>query len=208
MPSFYRFCLIVLCTAILSCESEPQLKPLAGEAIILAFGDSLTYGTGAKRDQSYPAHLQSLIKRTVINAGIAGEVSQKGLRRLPALLNKHHPDLVILCHGANDILRTMNLTDTKSNLQKMIDLIQQSGAQVILLAVPEFSLFLSASPFYGDLAKDNHLPLLEDTLSDILLSPAHKSDQIHPNADGYLIMAQKIKILIEKSGGLRQSSNL
>jgi len=208
MPSCYRLCLIFSCVIILSCESEPQLKPLGPDAVILAFGDSLTYGTGAGREQSYPAQLQKLIDRTVINAGLPGEVSQQGVRRLPALLKQHRPDLVILFHGANDILRKLNPHTAKSNLQKMIMLIQQSGAQVILLAAPEFGLFLSAAPFYSELALENKIPLIDDALSDILLKPALKSDQVHPNADGYLVIALKIKTLLKKSGGVRQSSDL
>ena len=100
---------------LLSCEKGPQIAPLDKDAIILAFGDSLTYGTGAKPDQSYPAQLEGLIKRKIINAGVPGEISSKGLLRLPHLLESHQPDLVILCHGANDILRKMNLEITKSN---------------------------------------------------------------------------------------------
>ena len=207
MFALLRISFLFLCFFLLSCENEPQLKPLKQDAIILAFGDSLTYGTGAKPNKSYPAQLERLIQRKVINAGIGGEISKKGLRRLPALLNTHQPDLVILCHGANDILRKMDLASTKNNLQKMIDLIKQSEAQVVLLAVPELSLFLSPAPFYEELAMENKIPLLNDTLSGILLKPALKSDQIHPNADGYLIMASRIQALIDKSGGLRQTSN-
>ena len=199
--------LIFLCIPLLSCESDPRLTPLEQDAIILAFGDSLTYGTGAKQDKSYPAQLQQHIDRTVINAGIPGEISVTGLRRLPYLLKTHQPDLVILCHGANDILRKMDLENTKSNIQKMIHLIRENGSEVILLAVPEFSLFLSPPPFYNELASENNVPLLDNTLSGILLNPALKSDQIHPNADGYLKMALKIKALMEETGLLRQTSN-
>ena len=207
MFAFIRIGLLFLCFFLLSCENDPQLKPLKQDAIILAFGDSLTYGTGAKQKQSYPAQLENLINRKVINAGIPGEISAKGLRRLPYLLQTHQPDLVILCHGANDILRKMDLGNTKSNIQKMIHLIHENGSQVILLAVPQFSLFLSPAPFYSELAGENNIPLMDNTLSGILLNPALKSDQIHPNADGYLKMALKIKTLMEEIGGLRQTSN-
>jgi len=205
---FFLPVLLFLCLLLLSCERDPQLKPLKQDAIILAFGDSLTYGTGAKQDQSYPAQLEKLIKKSVINAGISGEISAKGLRRLPYLLQTHQPDLVILCHGANDILRKMDLAKTKSNMQKMIAMIHQNNSQVILLSVPEFSLFLHPAPFYSELATENNIPLMDNMLSGILLNPALKSDQVHPNADGYMTIALKIKDLMEEIGGLRQSSNL
>lgn len=207
MFTLLRLNFLFLCFFLFSCSDGPQLKYLEEDAIVLAFGDSLTYGTGAEQSKSYPTQLEKLINRKVINAGIPGEISAKGLRRLPSLLTIHQPDLVILCHGANDILRRLNLSDTKSNIQKMIRLIKQSGSEVVLLAVPEFSLFLSPVPFYSELAITNDTPLLDDTLSGILLNPSLKSDQIHPNADGYLTIATKIKDLLENSGGLRQSSN-
>ena len=207
MFAVIRSSLLSFCLLISACANEAQLDYLAEDAIILAFGDSLTYGTGAKPNFSYPAQLEKLINRKVINAGIPGEISSKGLRRLPALLSTHKPDLVILCHGANDILRKLDLNKTKSNLQNMILLIKKSGSQVIILAVPNFSLFLSPPSFYSELASANNTPLLDDTLGGILLNAKHKSDQIHPNASGYKIIANNIKDLLEKTGGLRQSSN-
>ena len=203
--SRYKFSsILALCLLLVACEPGIKLKPLPKQAVILAFGDSLTYGTGASRNQSYPAQLQQLTNRKVINAGIAGEISTRGLQRLPGLLNTHQPDLVILCHGANDILRKLDLSTAKSNLQKMIHLIQQSGAQVILLAVPEFSLFLSPAPFYNDLANENQIPLLEDIFSKILKNPALKSDQIHPNDAGYRELTLSIIALLEQHGALSQ----
>ena len=94
---------LLCCLAVAGCDPTPKVKALGDDAVILAFGDSLTFGTGASKHKSYPAQLQALISRTVINAGIPVEVSNTGLRRLPALLTRHQPDLVIICHGGNDI---------------------------------------------------------------------------------------------------------
>ena len=106
---------------ISACSEEAKLQPLDASATILAFGDSLTYGTGTSRDNAYPAVLSAIIQRKVINAGVPGEISEKGLSRLSALIENHQPDLIIICHGANDILRKLNIHQTKINLQKMID---------------------------------------------------------------------------------------
>lgn len=94
---FLSFVFVVLLSA---CgDDAPSISKLASDAVILAFGDSLTHGNGAKENESYPAVLQELTGRKVINAGISGEESEPGLNRLPGLLEQHKPQLLILCHG-------------------------------------------------------------------------------------------------------------
>ena len=167
--------------------------------MILAFGDSLTFGTGANNAQAYPAQLQAKISRTVINAGVPGEVSHVGLRRLPTLLKQHQPDLIIICHGANDILRKLDLQQTRNNIQQMIDMSQSHGAEVVLIGVPGFGLFLSSAEFYTELAEDNHLPIENTVLSDVLKQAAYKADQVHPNAEGYAIVANRLAELLNEA---------
>ena len=120
---------LLCCLAAMGCDQTPKIEPLGDDAVILAFGDSLTFGTGAKKPQAYPAQLQALVSRTVINAGVPGEVSHTGLRRLPALLKQHQPNLVIICHGGNDILRRLNLQQTRNNIQAMIETSRSHGAR-------------------------------------------------------------------------------
>ena len=187
---------------IIACSDEAKLQALDANATILAFGDSLTYGTGTSRDKAYPAVLAALINRKVINAGVPGEISEKGLPRLSALIKQHQPDLIIICHGANDILRKMDINKTRNNLQKMIDMAKQNNSQVVLVGVPEFSLFLNPSPIYQELAEENQLPVANDILADILSKNALKSDHIHPNAEGYQLLARDISLLLTKSGAL------
>ena len=193
---------LLYCLAAAGCDPTPTIAPLAEDAVILAFGDSLTFGTGASKQQAYPAQLQALISRTVINAGIPGEISTSGLRRLPALLTRHQPDLVIICHGGNDILRRQDLQQTSNNIQQMIDISRSHGAEVMLVGVPEFGIFLSSAGFYTELAEVNRLPIENTVLGDVLKVAAYKSDQIHPNADGYAFMAKRLAALLEKSDAI------
>lgn len=179
------------------CDQQPQLRPLTTTTRILAFGDSLTYGTGTTREESYPAVLQSLLQRNVINSGIPGEVSAAGRARLLQVLQQEQPQLVILTHGGNDFLRRLDLQATRDNLQAMIDSCRQSGADVVLVGVPQFGLFLSPAPFYAELAETNDLPYLDETLSDILSDRSLKSDTIHPNAEGYRLLAEALAKLIK-----------
>ena len=155
------FALLFLTVQLIACSNDyAQLTALDDEAIILAFGDSLTYGTGVNSaTQSYPAILAELTGLTVINKGIPGEISQQGLKRLPAVLDETQPDLVILCHGGNDLIRKPGQKQLKNNLDQMITLIQNSGAQVILIAVPNFSIMLDVPDLYTKLAKHHNIPV-------------------------------------------------
>ncbi len=192
--------------SLAGCSDKAKLQALDTNATILAFGDSLTYGTGTSRNNTYPAVLERLINRKVINAGIPGEISKNGLTRLPGLIEKYHPDLIIICHGANDILRKLDLTKTRSNIQQMINLARQNNSGVVLIGVPEFSLFLSTAPIYQALADENQLPIANDILGHIIGNNALKSDHIHPNTQGYQLLAENIDLLLKQSGALLNTS--
>jgi len=191
--------LFLTALALSGCDRGPKIARLEPDAVILAFGDSLTYGTGAPRDQSYPAQLATRLHLQVVNAGIPGEVSAKGLARLAETLAKHRPALVILCHGGNDFLRRRNSAQTKENLRQMVSLIKGSGMDVILVGVPQLGLLLSPAPLYAEVAEEFGVPIEEETLSEVLSERDLKSDQIHPNAQGYAVLAEAFAHLIEKS---------
>lgn len=178
------------------------MAPLAPDARVLAFGDSLTRGTGAGGGQSYPDHLARLLSRPVINAGVPGELSAQGLRRLADALAAEQPDLLLLCHGGNDILRGLDKTQLQANLQGMIDMAQAQSIPVVLIAVPQRSVLLRAEPLYQALAEDNDIPLLEGVVAEVLGEPRWRSDRVHPNATGYEHIARAAKALLAEAGAL------
>jgi len=194
--------LLVVLLLISGCSESPQLTKLGNDDVILALGDSLTFGTGTSPDKSYPSILQGLSQRTVINAGIPGETSDKTLIRATQLLQQHQPTLVILCIGGNDILRRKSLAQTQSNIQQIIDIVQQQGSELVLIAVPEFGLYPTAPEFYQTLAEQNKLPLDNETIPALLRNSQYKSDTIHPNQAGYQLLADEIFILLQESGAL------
>lgn len=182
---------IALIFLVATRESKNSLSyiELKKDATILAFGDSITYGYGVMQKESYPAQLQKKTGLHVINAGVSGEESSEGLQRLPTLLvNK--PDLVILCHGGNDILRKRSDEKLKINLIEMINLIKKSGAKVLLVGVPNFGMLgFKTHPLYSEVADETEVFFEEDILYFVEADNSLKIDTIHPNKKGYEIMA-------------------
>lgn len=182
---------------------QTSLQSLSKEAVILAFGDSLTYGTGADHlTESYPAVLSALSGRTVINAGVPGEISREGLARIESLLEQHQPQLVLLCHGGNDLIRKLSEAELKQNLSRMIQVIREQGAEVVMLSVPKPGLFLKAAPVYQEVAQLHQVPIENNIIPDIESENSLKSDPIHPNADGYRLLAERIHEWLNQSGAL------
>lgn len=197
-----RRCVTGLLCLLLAACGEPGFRPLAAGEIILAFGDSLTEGRGVNPAQSYPSVLASLSGHPVINGGVSGELSRAGRARLPGLLAEHRPALVILLEGGNDILHGSGEGALKANLAAMIEAVQGSGAQVLLVAVPRKSLFADGAPLYGELAEQYGLVLDNDSLGELLRTPGLKSDAVHLNAQGYGALAERLHRLLQARGAL------
>jgi len=193
---------VVLLFAVTGCSDQPALSPIPKDATILAFGDSLTYGTGVPASQSYPAVLQTLTGHEVFRSGVPGEVSTAGLERLASVLREVRPDLVILCHGGNDILRRMPGSATQSNLHRMVDLVRREGAQVVLIAVPKLGIFPEAQDYYETLHDVLQVPVEFDIIAELESDRSMKSDQIHFNQQGYRLLAQAVHDLLKQTGAL------
>jgi len=189
--------------ALAACGGKgPALPKLASGDVILAFGDSLTYGTGALEAESYPAVLARLTARPVLRAGVPGEVTAQGLARLPAALEEHKPKLLLLCLGGNDMLRKVDDATIKSNLRQMIGIARNRGVAVVLIGVPRPALFGGSAKLYSELAGELGLVYEGAVLNDVLRKPDLKADPIHPNAQGYRAVAEAVAALLKKSGAL------
>ncbi len=193
---------VAIFTTFSCSDTSTKLSPLSVDAKILAFGDSLTYGTGAGNEQDYPTLLAKMTNLTIINEGIPGEISNKGLERLPALLEIHHPDLLILIHGGNDILRKRSRNELKQNILNMIVESQQRNIEVVLLGVPEPGIFLKSAKVYEELADETKIPAELKLLANILGDRSLKSDAAHQNAEGYQALDQGIFKFLKDHGAL------
>jgi acyl-CoA thioesterase-1 len=194
--------LLALVTLAACGAKTPTLPKLGTDAVVLAFGDSLTFGTGATDGQSYPAVLERLIGRKVEGAGVPGEVTAAGLARLPSALDVHKPQLLILCSGGNDFLRKLGPQQAAANIRAMVRVARDRGVAVMLIAVPEPGLFPSPPDFYKDIAAETGLPYEGDALAKILRDNELKSDLIHPNAKGYARLAEAVAEVLRRSGAI------
>jgi acyl-CoA thioesterase I len=194
---------LALVSALSGCGQDvPRLPALGPDAVVLAFGDSLTYGTGASSSSSYPAALARRIGHRVESAGVPGEVSAQGLARLPTVLDRVRPQLLILCHGGNDLLRGLDTAALARNLRAMVGIARDRGIPVVLVAVPKPGLFPSAHPVYTDIGKELAVPVEKGALTEILTDNELKSDPIHPNARGYARLAERVADLLKKAKAL------
>lgn len=194
---------IIFISLLPSCNTQTSLTPLQSNDVIVAFGDSLTVGYGVSKAQSYPAVLAKLTGLTVINAGVSGETTAGGLTRLPKILAQHKPKLVVLLQGGNDVLHNQPFSQIRSNLHQMIDLIKQSGAEVLLVSVPSKNPFTGSLNLYANLANELAIPLEDDIVSSLIRNPAKKSDYIHFNVQGYNDLAQAIHLALQNNGAVQ-----
>ena len=200
LPVIFR--LLLLAALLAGCGKGPQVPALGSGDVVLAFGDSLTFGTGASPSESYPAQLQSLIGRKVVNAGVPGEISADGLARLPDMLEEVQPKLLLLCHGGNDFLRKQSETAAAANVRAMIKLARDKGIAVVLIATPKPGFSMSPPDFYAEIAREFAIPFNDDALKSILRDNELKSDLVHPNAKGYAQFAQALNKMLKKSGAI------
>ena len=179
-------------------KKNPLLQAVPAGATVLAFGDSVTYGTGAQAGQDWPSLLAGMSGWNVVNAGIAGDTAAQGKNRLPELLATHSPKLLIIEIGGNDFLRRTPPSTVKADVRHMIEQAQAAKVQVVLVAVPAPSLLgivaknLSDAPLYAELGDEKNIPVIANVFADVLATEALRADPIHPNAAGYRRMAEGI----------------
>lgn len=195
-----------LALTLTGCNKAPTQTAIPKGATVLAFGDSITHGTGAPPGQDWPSHLAVTTGWNIVNAGVPGDTAQAGRQRIGPLLSQHQPALVIVGLGGNDFLRRRAADLVKEDLRDILRQLKAAGVPSVMLAVPAPSLFaavassLSDAPLYKPLAEEEGVVLVEDVISSVLSDSALKADAIHPNAEGYRRMAEAIYEVLKQSG--------
>lgn len=180
----------------------------ANQTNILVMGDSLSAGYGINVEKGWVNLLQQeLTKKSrgnVINASVSGETTSGGLTRLPSLLTKHKPAIVIIELGGNDGLRGQPLKLMQENLQAMITASQTAGAKVLLVGmqIPTNYGQRYTTQFkdsFTKLAENNKIPLVPFLLEGVATqNNLMQNDGIHPNADAQPILFNNVQPFIEK----------
>ena len=190
--------------ALAACGKRRKFSALAAGSRVLAFGDSVTYGTGASPGEDWPTLLGELTGWQIINAGVSGDTAEAGKFRIGPLLDEHKPALVIIEIGGNDFLRRRQESAVKQDLRVLIKAARSAGAQVVLVGVPTLSLLAGVAgkaadaPLYEELGKEENIPVIPDVFSDVLSRPELCFDKIHPNSAGYRQMAAGIHSALKK----------
>jgi acyl-CoA thioesterase I len=189
-------------TDVTSQPGRSRTLPSSERPRIVAFGDSLTAGLGVSTEESYPAQLQRRLdalgyQYRVINAGVSGDTTAGALRRVPWVLNGT-PVLVILEVGGNDGLRGLSLDETRTNLEQIIERLQQAGVRVVLAGMKLPSNYgkdytAGFEAIYPSLAKQYRLLLIPFFLEGVAASPTlNQADGIHPTGQGYEIIVEQV----------------
>ena len=165
---------------------------------IIAFGDSLVYGTGASSEKkSFVSLLSAQIDQPIINLGVPGDTTQDGINRLKEL-DAYHPKVVILLLGGNDYLKRIPVDTTFHNLEILIQNIQARGAVVLLLGVKGSLLGDKFESRFEDLRDTYHTAYVSNVLDGILGKSSLMSDAVHPNDAGYIKIANRVYPVLSK----------
>jgi len=195
----FLLCVVGLIPSVVSASEPP---------VLLVLGDSLSAGYGMEREKSWVSLLEQRLKERgyaykVLNSSISGDTSQGGLTRLPRLLERYQPQIVIIELGANDGLRGIDPAVTRANLADMITKSQASGARVLLAGIrlpPNYgSAYLQQfESMYSDLASEYQTMLVPFFMDGVAMEPELlQADNIHPNEMGQPVLLDNIWEVLE-----------
>lgn len=185
---------IWLSASFFSKPSYVNYPPTKGQTWV-ALGDSLTAGVGAGPGQDYPSQLGKRLGQGIINRGVPGDTTADALERIWQV-EELDPRVVLLCLGGNDSLRQTPMDQTLLNLSAIIDRLQSKGAFIILIGIRSASVFDQFEKPLESLAKRKGALYIPNFLKGVLGNRKLMADQIHPNAEGYSRIADRLEKIL------------
>ncbi|MEE8542162.1 MAG: GDSL-type esterase/lipase family protein [Desulfobacterales bacterium] len=183
---------LILITGYRFIFSSPQVKKdLLPSGPLICFGDSLTYGTGTEKGMDYPSQLSRMVSKPVVNAGIPGNTTAQALKRLEQDVLSRSPGLVLITLGGNDLKNGVAKEIAFKNLKIIVETIQEHGGRVVIGGIKFPLRDRGFGKGYKELADQTGAILIPNILKGIMGNRKLMSDPIHPNAEGYKIMAQR-----------------
>ncbi len=193
------------CRLVVAAALVVALSGLGAEAqdrVLVTLGDSLTAGFGVAHDQAWPAHVAAHLRREgyayrVVNAGVSGDTSAGGLRRVGWVL-RARPEIVVVALGANDGLRGQSVHEMRVNLSEIVSGLRTGGAQVLLAGMrlpPNYGADFTRAfaDVFPQVARRAQVPFMPFLLDGVAADPRlNQADGIHPNAAGHRVIAERI----------------
>jgi len=163
---------------------------------IIAFGDSLVEGLGATKHHDWVSLLSARHSVPILNKGKKHDTTRSAMARLEKDVFRHNPSFIILLLGGNDILLRIPKKETFLNLSSIIDRIQKQNTGVLLVGVRGGILVDAFKGKFQALAEEKEIPFIPNILEDILDEPSLMTDPLHPNDEGYRMMAARIESML------------
>lgn len=172
---------------------KQEIKNLSSKGkTIICFGDSITFGYGVKPGDDYPTALSKAIDMPVINAGVDGDTTSTALSRIDADVLGNNPRLVIVEFCGNDFIKKVPKEITIKNIREIVQHIHARGAMVALVDISAGMFLIDYRIAFSDIARKTGAIFIPAVLSGIITNPSMKSDFLHPNAEGYQLIAERI----------------
>ncbi len=186
------FISLLLPLVILSCSPRNISHLDSKGKTIVCFGDSLTEGYGVNPGEDFPSLLGKYFSIPVINSGQSGETTRDAIRRIDRDVLAHNPKLVIIEFGANDFFKQIPKEETLKNMEEIVSNIHKTGAMTAIAIVKVGLIRNRYKSGFEKIAKKYGSIIIPDVMKDIINNPKLKYDGIHPNAEGYKIIAEQI----------------
>ena len=186
-------------------EGNARLKPLTKDAVILLYVAGICEDGDVFRSSRIDEAISLGMKRSVVSRGQGAEFTESALKRLPSVLEESHAELMVLGYGAMDLWKKTDRAKMKTNLGAMIDLARGRGVQVVLLAMPDLNrLSHKPDPIYQELAGEKGVPVELTIVQSVLSDSSTRTLRYMVNEDGIVKMADAVRLLCVRSGGLQE----